>query len=73
MQRHGVNPKALAEQITEEMNKNLPVYITQVQVVGPGFINFTLSSEYFKDLVDRICAEKSIWKIYYSFREENSR
>lgn len=57
----GVNPKALAEQITEEMNKNLPVYITQVQVAGPGFINFTLSSEYFKDLVDRICAEKEVF------------
>jgi arginyl-tRNA synthetase len=57
----GVNPKALAEQITEEMNKNLPAYITQVQVAGPGFINFTLSSEYFKELIDRIGAEKEIF------------
>lgn len=56
-----VNPKALAEQITEEMNKNLPVYITQVQVAGPGFINFTLSSEYFKELIDRIAMEKEVF------------
>ncbi len=56
-----VNPKALAEQITEEMNKNLPAYITQVQVAGPGFINFTLSPEYFKELIDRIGAEKEVF------------
>ncbi|MCC6520546.1 arginine--tRNA ligase [Candidatus Nomurabacteria bacterium] len=57
----GVNPKALAEQIVEEMNKNLPAYITQVQVAGPGFTNFTLSSEYFKELIDRIGEEKEMF------------
>jgi len=44
----GKNPRELAQQIVEEINKvtNLVKIIEKVEVAGPGFINFYLKSEF---------------------------
>src|SRR5690349_12411006 len=47
----GENPKALAEKIVTELNKNKPREISKVELAGPGFINFYLSPEFFTDSV----------------------
>ena len=41
------NPRTLAEKIVGEINKNKPKEVEKVEVAGPGFINFYLSSEFF--------------------------
>ncbi|MFA6340649.1 MAG: arginine--tRNA ligase [Candidatus Paceibacterota bacterium] len=41
------NPKALAEKIVLEINKNKPKEVSRVEVAGTGFINFYLSPEFF--------------------------
>ncbi len=43
----GKNPKELASQISENLQKNLPSTISKVEVAGPGFINFYLSKDFF--------------------------
>jgi arginyl-tRNA synthetase len=41
------NPRELAEKIVAEINERKPEEISRVEVAGPGFINFYLSSEFF--------------------------
>ena len=52
------NPRALAEKIVAEINKNLPKEIAKVEVAGPGFINFYLSDDYFVKSIAEILKEK---------------
>lgn len=42
----GKNPRALAEELVAEIEKDKPVEIDSVEIAGPGFINFTLSREF---------------------------
>ncbi len=50
------NPRELAEKIVAEILKNKPTEVLKVEVAGPGFINFYLSSEFFitqtKEILD---------------------
>ncbi len=55
--REGKNPLKLAEEIAEEIRKNLDDDIEKVEVAGSGFINFYLSESFFS---------KSVSFIYYS-------
>lgn len=45
----GKDPRTLAEEIKNEIEKEKPAEIGSVDIAGPGFINFTLSREYFSD------------------------
>ena len=43
-----------ASEIVAELEKNLPKEIERVEVAGPGFINFYLSPEFFKNSLEEI-------------------
>jgi arginyl-tRNA synthetase len=53
-----MNPRALAESILEKISKNLPNTITSVDIAGPGFINFHLSDDFFKQSLAEILDKK---------------
>jgi arginyl-tRNA synthetase len=57
----GKNPKALAEEIKTELEKNKIVGIENVEVAGAGFINFYLSREFFTQSVKEILNNKEDW------------
>ncbi|MBP6858971.1 MAG: arginine--tRNA ligase [Candidatus Pacebacteria bacterium] len=44
-------PKVLADNIVEELNKALPVFVESVAVAGPGFINFKVKDVAFAESV----------------------
>ena len=46
------NPRIIAEKIVKELEKNSCV--TNVNIAGPGFINFSLSEEYICDIVNKM-------------------
>lgn len=54
----GTNPRELAEKIvTTLQGKKIPE-ITRIDIAGPGFINITLSSEYFYQSIQEIFDKK---------------
>ncbi len=55
-------PGALAEKIAQNINKNLPREIQKVEVAGAGFINFSLSREFFSESVKEIAENKDFGK-----------
>jgi arginyl-tRNA synthetase len=57
----GKNPKALAEEIKTELEKNKIEEIEKVEVAGAGFINFYLSREFFTQSIIEILNKKSGW------------
>lgn len=48
------NPRELAEKIAEKIRSSLPDEIAGVSVAGPGFINFTLTKQFFADSLEQI-------------------
>jgi arginyl-tRNA synthetase len=53
----GMNPKDLAEKISAQISKD--TYIEKVDIAGPGFINFTLSKDFFAEAIPTILKEGS--------------
>ena len=51
-------PVQIAKEILEKINQNKTAEIEKVEVAGPGFINFYLSSKYFAKGVGEILNEK---------------
>lgn len=49
------NPRELANVIKHEIEKRLPKEIEKVEVAGPGFINFYLTREFFRNSIKEIC------------------
>lgn len=54
------NPRALAQIIVEELNKDsdLAKNVSKIEIAGPGFINFWLSEEYLAQVVESIRQNK---------------
>lgn len=52
--QYGKAPRDIAAAIVEEMQRELPPYISAVEVAGPGFINFHLSREYYTGILEFI-------------------
>src|SRR3990167_8120304 len=50
----GGNPKEIAKKIVAALEKNLPQKIEKMKVAGPGFINFYLTPEFFRNEVEDI-------------------
>ncbi|MCW1930007.1 MAG: arginine--tRNA ligase [Candidatus Kerfeldbacteria bacterium] len=48
------HPRELAQRIVDEVKKNIPSWLERVEVAGPGFINFTLSSSFFASAIGEI-------------------
>ena len=46
------NPRAIAEKIKGELEKD--TRFTNINIAGPGFINFSLSSDYIVDILNRM-------------------
>lgn len=57
--KSGKNPKELAEEIKSHLEAGLPSGIAKVDVAGPGFINFTLSKEFFAENIGEILKQDS--------------
>jgi arginyl-tRNA synthetase len=57
----GKNPRALADEIKAEIEKNLPKEISKIEVAGAGFINFYLSRDFFVASVKDILNKKENW------------
>lgn len=53
----GKNPKEVAEIIFEELEKNKIQAVDKIIVAGPGFINFTLSKDFYSSEIPRIISE----------------
>ncbi len=54
----GKSPREIAEQVKNEIEKNLPKEISKVEVAGAGFINFYLSREFFSGSVGEIIKDE---------------
>ncbi|HYC83246.1 MAG TPA: arginine--tRNA ligase [Candidatus Paceibacterota bacterium] len=50
----GQNPRDLALKIAEELSRQSHEYVEKVEIAGPGFINFFLSSKFFAKSVREI-------------------
>ena len=50
----GKNPKELAEEICEKLSAHSILHISKTEVAGPGFINFSLSREYYSNILKEI-------------------
>jgi len=57
----GTNPRALAEEIVSELKRTLPDSVLQIEVAGPGFINFTLAPNVLTSMTHRSIAEADAW------------
>lgn len=57
----GRNPKDVADDIAQHIHNQLPSWIDQVSVAGPGFVNFTLSKQYWADLKQEIAEQCESW------------
>ncbi len=60
--REKKNPKELAEKIASELSKGTFDMIEKIEVAGAGFINFHLSSQFFKDSIKEISENESFGK-----------
>jgi arginyl-tRNA synthetase len=50
----GRNPRELAGQIVEVLSGELPPHVTQVEVAGPGFVNFHLAPTWLHDVLSEV-------------------
>ncbi len=58
------NPRELAEKIVAEINDNKPKEIKNVEMAGPGFINFFLSDSFFAEQIkDILKSEKTFGSV----------
>lgn len=52
------SPLTLANNIVDRFRKKLPKYLSKVEAVNPGFINFWLNNDYLLNGVEKILLEK---------------
>ena len=57
----GVQPREFAEQLTEELGRQLGPVLVSAEVAGPGFVNLVLSDEWYGDAVDAVIAAGDQW------------
>lgn len=59
--RAGKNPRELAEELVSEVAKNKPAFLEKIEIAGPGFINFTLSVTFLREMTGTILSQKDTW------------
>ncbi len=57
----GVQPRQFAEQLSEELGRQLGPTLVSAEVAGPGFVNLVLSDEWYGDAVDAVIAAGDQW------------
>ena len=62
--KQGMNPRALAEKIVVELEKNKPHFVESLSIAGPGFINIKIKDVVFANKVVEI--SKGVEKYGYS-------
>lgn len=50
----GMSPQNIAEQLHDYIESHKPIEVERVEIAGPGFINFYLSKEFFKQSIGEI-------------------
>lgn len=53
----GKSPKEVATMLVEVLSQRKPAYVEKIEVAGPGFINFHLSSSHLTSIVERVLQE----------------
>ncbi len=56
-----VNPRELAEKITQALREKIIEYVEKIEVAGPGFINFYLSKRFFGTEIETILKRKDLY------------
>lgn len=59
--REGKNPKELALEIVRLTELNKPNEVDHIEIAGPGFINFYLTPEFFRNSTQAILTAKEKW------------
>ncbi len=57
----GKKPQELAQNIAEHISSHLPKELERVEIAGPGFINFYLSREFFRESLAGALEAKEQW------------
>ena len=57
----GVQPREFAEQLSEELGRQLGPTLVSAEVAGPGFVNLVLSDEWYGGAVDAVIAAGDQW------------
>ena len=52
----GRNPRALAQELAERITADAPAHLRQVEVAGPGFVNFHLEDGWLHDVLRQVVA-----------------
>lgn len=65
------SPKALADLIVSELCKQNIKEVEKIEVAGPGFINFFLSKDFFKEAVFPILTDKKSWGKNMIYQNKN--
>jgi arginyl-tRNA synthetase len=55
----GWNPRDLAGRIAEALNADLPAHVRQVEIAGPGFVNFHLHDTWLHEVLAEVVAAGS--------------
>jgi arginyl-tRNA synthetase len=53
----GRNPRDVAEELAARLRQEPPVYVEEVEVAGPGFVNFRLSPGWLHDVLKEVVTE----------------
>ncbi len=56
----GKNPRELAEEIATELERTI-IHVEKIEIAGPGFINFYLSRDFFKEKIANILEQEELW------------
>ncbi len=57
----GAQPREFAEQLTEELGRQLGPVLVSAEVAGPGFVNLVLSDEWYGGAIDAVIAAGEQW------------
>ena len=57
----GAQPRDFAEQLTEELGRQLGSALVSAEVAGPGFVNIVLADGWYSDAVDAVIAAGDSW------------
>ncbi len=57
----GAQPREFAEQLTEELGRQLGPALVSAEVAGPGFVNLVLSDQWYGEAIDAVLAAGDQW------------
>ena len=63
------NPREIAKQFLAELNGTIP-QVTSIEIAGPGFINFHLDRNFFKEKIAEIIQDSDNWGRNDSLKDE---